>query len=192
MHSHAIYRQVAELHAAAIDRGFISQLGPHFLTLLYEAIDRSPTSVLILETKEGRLCGFVSGGSGLGSIYRHLLRRLPALIAALWPVLFSPRQLRQIAEVILHTSKQPAANLPKAELYSIAVSPEFRGTGVAERLYRNLRSSFAESGVPEFKIIVGEMLAPAQAFYRKMGAEPKMTLQVHDGVGSTIFLDRLT
>lgn len=192
MHNRAIYRQVAELHAAAIDQGFLSRLGPNFLTLLYEAIDQSPTSVLILETKEGRLCGFVSGGSGLGPIYRHLLRRFPALIAALWPVIFSPRKLRKIAEVVLHTRKQPEANLPKAELYSIAVSPEFRGTGVAEQLYQSLRSDFSERGVTEFKVVVGDMLAPAQAFYRKMGAEPKLTLQVHDGVGSTVFVDRLT
>lgn len=190
MHNRAIYQQVAELHAAAIGQGFFSQLGPHFLTLLYEAIDQSPTSVLIVETREGRLCGFVSGGSGLGPIYRHLLSRFPDLIAALWPVIFSPRKLRQIAEVVLHMRKQPEANLPKAELYSIAVSPEFRGTGVAARLYRNLRSAFAERGITEFKIVVGDMLAPAQAFYRKMGAEPKVTLQVHDGVGSTVFLDR--
>lgn len=192
MHSRAIYRQVAELHAAAINQGFLSQLGPHFLTLLYEALDQSPTSVLILESKEGRLCGFVSGGSGLGPIYRHLLRRLPDLISALWPAIFSPRKLRKIAEVVLHTRKQPEANLPKAELYSIAVSPEFRGTGVAERLYQSLRSDFAERGVTEFKIVVGDMLAPAQAFYRKMGAKPQVTLQVHDGAGSTVFLDRLT
>lgn len=192
MHSRGIYRQVAELHAAAINQGFLSQLGPHFLTLLYEALDQSPTSVLILETREGRVCGFVSGGTGLGPIYRHLLRRLPALISALWPVIFSPRKLQRIAEVVLHTRKQPEANLPKAELYSIAVSPEFRGAGVAERLYLSLRRAFTERGITEFKIVVGDVLAPAQAFYRKMGAEPKMTLQVHDGVGSTVFLDRLT
>lgn len=190
MHKRAVYRQVAELHAAAIDQGFLSQLGPRFLTLLYEAMDRSTTSVLILETREGKLCGFVSGGTGLGPIYRQLLKRLPLLIAALWPVMFSPRKLGKIVEVVLHTRKQPAANLPEAELYSIAVSPEFRGRGVAERLYRSLRSAFVERGITEFKIVVGDSLAPAQAFYRKVGADPKMTIHVHKGIGSTVFVDK--
>lgn len=157
--------------------------------MLYEAIDRSPASVLIVETQEGRLCGFVSGGTGLGPIYRHLLGRLPSLVAALWPVVFSPRKLRRIAEVLLHTGKQPDADMPGAELYSIAVSPEFRGSGVAERLYDRLRSAFAERGIGEFKIVVGDGLAPARAFYRKMGAVPKLRVQVHDGAGSTVFVD---
>lgn len=185
------YLQVGELHAAAIEQGFLSQLGPRFLSLLYEAIDQSSSAVLIVESRNGRVCGFVSGGTGLGPVYRLLLKRLPSLIAVLWPVLFSPRKLRRIAEVVLHTRKEPAANLPNAELYSIAVSSEFRGTGIAEELYRSLRSAFAERSITEFKIVVGDTLAPAQAFYRKMGAERVASLQVHDGLGSTVFVDSI-
>ncbi len=184
-----IHRQVAELHAAAINQGFLSELGPGFLTLLYEAIDQRPVSVLIVEVEGTSVRGFVSGGTGLGPVYRNLLKRLPALVFYLWPVMFSFRKLKRIVEVLLHTRKAVSDQLPNAELYSIAVSPEFRGAGVAERLYNNLRDEFAERGIGEFKIMVGDALAPAQAFYRKIGAVPRASIEVHGGVGSTIFVD---
>jgi len=186
----SIYRQVAEMHATTINQGFLSELGPRFLTLLYEAIDQSPSSVLIVEEEAGHLRGFVSGGAGLGPVYRHLLKRMPALIGALWPVFFSPSKLGRVVEVLLHTRKQVAEGLPAAELYSIAVSPEFRGSVVAERLYTALRKAFAERGITDFMIVVGDALTPAQAFYRKMGAEPKTSVQVHGGVRSIVFVDR--
>lgn len=189
MTSQNIHRKVAELHVSAIDQGFLSELGPRFLTLLYEALDQSPGSVLIVETEGERLRGFVSGGKGLGPVYRSLLKRLPALILALWPVVFSYRQLKRISELLLHTQHATDKNLPSAELYSIAVSPEFRGSGVAERLYNSLRHEFAARGISEFKIVVGDTLAPAQAFYRKVGAKPTAAVQVHDGAGSTVFID---
>lgn len=41
-----VYRQVAQLHAENSNQGFLSSLGPRFLTLLlYQAIDES-SSVL--------------------------------------------------------------------------------------------------------------------------------------------------
>lgn len=188
---HKIHQRVAELHIAAINQGFLSELGPRFLTLLYEALDKSPTSVLIVETEGERLCGFVSGGTGLGPVYRNLMKYLPALIFALWPVMFSYRKLKRITEVLLHTRQQSDTEFPRAELYSIAVAPEFRGTGVAERLYKSLRNELTARGIKEFKIVVGDTLAPAQAFYRKMGATPRSTIQVHDGSTSTVFVDGL-
>lgn len=186
----SIHRQVAELHASAISQGFLSELGPRFLTLLYEALDQSAASVLIVEVEGQKVSGFVSGGSGLGPVYWTLLRRFPALLFSLWPVIFSFRKLKRIAEVVLHTRSASADQFPTAELYSIAVSPEFRGTGVAERLYTKLRDEFKARGISEFKIVVGDALVPAQTFYRKVGAVPVSSVEVHDGVGSTVFVDR--
>jgi ribosomal protein S18 acetylase RimI-like enzyme len=185
----SVYRQIAELHCSAIDQGFLAELGPAFLTLLYKALDQSPSSVLIVDVKGQVLRGFVSGGTGLGPVYRNLLKRLPDLILALWPVLFSYRKLRRIAELLLHTGKSMDTELPSAELYSIAVASEFRGAGVAEGLYKSLHNEFAARGIARFKIVVGETLAPAQAFYRKMGAAPAARIEVHSGARSTVFVD---
>jgi ribosomal protein S18 acetylase RimI-like enzyme len=187
----SIHRQVAELHASAIGQGFLSELGPRFLTLLYEALDRSAASVLIVEVEGQKVQGFVSGGTGLGPIYWTLLRRFLALFFALWPVIFSYGKLKRIAELLLHTRSASTDKLPAAELYSIAVSPEFRGTGVAELLYTKLRHEFKARGISEFKIVVGDALVPAQTFYRKVGAVPVMTVEVHEGISSTVFVDSI-
>lgn len=190
MKSRDIYRQVAELHISAISQGFLAELGLAFLTLLYEALDQSSSSVLIVDAEGHVVRGFVSGGTGLGPVYRNLLKRLPTLIRALWPVLYSYRKLRRLAELILHTRKSTEDGFPSAELYSIAVASEFRGKGVAEGLYNDLRHTLAVRGITNFKIVVGENLKPAQSFYKKMGATPLATIEVHSGARSTVFIDR--
>lgn len=191
MNNPFVYRQIAELHATAIDQGFLSQLGPRFLTLLYEAIDQSPTSILIVEMEGEYVKGFVSGGTGLAPIFRHLLGRLPALVMALWPVALSPRELFRIAEILMYNFQTKEDTFPKVELYSIAVSPQFRGSGTAVRLYNSLREALAKRGLSEFKIIVGETLLPAQAFYTKMGAVPVGKVTLHGSATSTVFVDSL-
>ena len=66
MNKQAIYRRVAQLHAENINQGFLSSLGLNFLMLLYQAIDESPVSVLILAWEDNQVVGFVSGALGLG------------------------------------------------------------------------------------------------------------------------------
>lgn len=192
MDRRAVYRQVANLHATAIDRGFLTELGEPFLALLYEAIDQDASAVLITRSAEDRVVGFVSGGSGLGPLYRRLLRRAPSVAWSLLPTMLSPRKLRKIAELLWHSREEKADRLPRAELMSIAVSPDLRRSGCAAELYRELCEHFRQHGVADFKIVVGDALAPAQAFYRKMGAEPVSQITVHGDVTSTVFVHRLT
>jgi len=190
MRDKAIYAQVAALHIASIDRGFLSQLGPRFLSLLYAAMDADSQSTLIVEVEQGRVLGFVSGGTGLGSVYRALLARLPSLAWALLPAMLSPKKLYRIAEILLH-SRSEAQELPTAELFSIAVAPAARGTGCAQRLYAELCDYFRGRGIPAFKIVVGQGLAPAHAFYSKMGAEPVSEVEVHAAQSSTVYVQHL-
>jgi ribosomal protein S18 acetylase RimI-like enzyme len=191
MDRRSVYRQVANLHATAIDRGFLTELGEPFLTLLYRAIDEDASAVLITRSEEDRIVGFVSGGSGLGPLYRRLLRRGPSVAWSLLPTMLSPRKLRKIAELLWHSREEKADRLPQAELMSIAVSPDLRRSGCAAGLYRELCQHFRRHGVGEFKIVVGDALGPAQSFYRKMGAEPVSQITVHGDATSTVFVQRL-
>ena len=70
------HRQVAALHAAAIDQGFLATLGEPFLAQVYRAIDEAADSVLLVEELDGRVVGFVAGGSGMARIESHLPNRL--------------------------------------------------------------------------------------------------------------------
>jgi ribosomal protein S18 acetylase RimI-like enzyme len=186
----AIYRAVADLHTQSIDQGFLSTLGPGFLSLLYGAIDESPESALIVAYEDGAVCGFIAGTVNLKQVYLGLLRRWPALVVALAPSLVIPSRLWRIVE-ILHYSRgtgADAVSLPEAELLSLAVSPSCRGRGHAEALYAGLVDFFADRNQAAFKIVVGAELARAHRFYRRMGAEPGAEITVHRGAASTVYV----
>jgi len=193
MNKQAIYRRVAQLHAENINQGFLSSLGLNFLMLLYQAIDESPVSVLILAWEDNQLVGFVSGALGMGSVYRQLLRYWPRLIMALAPSLLMPNRLWQIIEILRYSrgGHEHGTKLPAAELLSIVVDPAVRGRSHADRLYRQLTEFFAQRGEHEFKIIVGAALAPAHRFYRRMGAQPAAEIEIHQGVRSTVYVQAL-
>ncbi|EDM69904.1 acetyltransferase [Roseobacter sp. AzwK-3b] len=185
-------RQVARLHAARIDQGFLSSLGVRFLTVLYRAIDRSDSAVLIVQRDGSDVIGFVSGGIGMGPIYKQMLRDCPALILSLVHVVLRPRKLWGIIEILLRGGDDGLeCELPRAELFSIAVALDARGGDVAKRLYTALCMHFRQQDIPAFRIVVGEALLPAHRFYAKMGAEPAASLRVHYNAGSTVYVQYL-
>ena len=187
------YRQVAVLHAANIDQGFLATLGVPFLALMYRALDEAEESVLLTEEQGGRVVGFVSGGEGMGAIYRRMLRYPVRLGLSLLPSLMRPKRLKRILEILRYgVSATDGHDLPNAELLSIAVDASVRGTGVAERLYRRLQAHFSERGVGAFRIVVGDSLAPAHRYYRKMGAKPAGRIEVHAGEGSVVYLQEVS
>lgn len=187
-----LYRQVARLHIGNIDQGFLSTLGEPFVALMYRAIDESPGSVLFVEAADGRVIGFVSGGRGMGSIYRQMLRYPLQLAVALLPSAARPARLRRIAEILRYSRGQSnPPGLPDAELLSIAVDPAWRGKDSAGRLYRRLAGHFRTAGEPAFKITVGAVLAPAHRFYQRMGAIPTAQVEVHEGESSTVYVQRI-
>lgn len=190
MLSKAEYRQVAEAHAKGIFKGFLSTLGVSFLALLYEAIDKSDDSVLLVERANGRVVGFVAGTRSIGGVYRVMLHSWPRLVVALFPVLFSPRKLRRVIETVLFSrgGGQASDGLPPHELLSISVLKDFRGRGIAEKLFHGLVDHFFEQGVNSFKIVVGDPLEPAHRFYTRMGAVPVARAEVHAGSGSVIYI----
>ncbi|HEX6609133.1 MAG TPA: GNAT family N-acetyltransferase, partial [Chloroflexia bacterium] len=185
-----IHRQVADLHLASIGQGFLSTLGPAFLTLLYESMDTADHSVLLVEIRDDCVAGFVAGGHGMGPIYRRMLGKPFRLIRALFPSLFRPERLLRILEILRYGRATDPA-LPKAELLSIAVAPAYRGQGIADALYRRLVGYFNSQGTDAFKITVGEHLGPAHRFYLRMGAEPVSSVEVHRGEGSVVYIHRL-
>ena len=187
-----IYRRVAELHIASIDQGFLPSLGPAFLTLLYRAIDHCEGSILIVEHSEGQIVGFIAGSSDIGEVYRELIRNWASLFVTLIPLIIQPRKLIGILEVLRHNrSNKEKLGLPKNELLSIAVAPKVRGTGVAERLYNALVYYFQEREVHSFRIVVGDSLTPAHRFYRRMGAKPNASVEVHPKKKSTVYIHQL-
>jgi ribosomal protein S18 acetylase RimI-like enzyme len=194
MNNDTRYQQVAMLHVANINQGFLATLGNPFLERMYRAIDETGESVLLTEECDGRVVGFVSGSSGMGPIYRRMLRRPLSLAWALLPGLLRPTRCKRIIEIMLYGQNKHDSllqPLPQAELLSIAVDPAARGSGVGERLYRRLEEHFRERGVSSFRITVGDALLPAHRFYRRMGAKPVGRTQVHAGEESVVYVQDL-
>ena len=192
----ADYRRVAQLHAETIDQGFLSTLGPRFLSLLYQAIDECPDACLLLAREGDRVVGFVAGTLNMGQVYRQLLRHWLALGLSLAPSVLVPWRLWRILEILRYSrggggDATAVPTLPAAELLSIAVDPAGRGRGIAEDLYTRLKLFFGTRGLGEFKIIVGASLLPAHRFYRRMGAVPVAEIEVHRGAASTVYVQRV-
>lgn len=192
MEKRALYRQVAQLHVDNINQGFLATLGVGFVSLMYQAIDEARDSVLLVEERDGKVIGFVSGGKGMGTIYKKMLLHPFRLALALLPSALSPKRVLRILEILRYSQgRHPEAELPDGELLSIAVDPRFRGQQVAETLYRRLEKYFRSLHIDAFKITVGEALVSAHRFYRRMGASPVTKVEVHDGETSTVYVQTL-
>jgi ribosomal protein S18 acetylase RimI-like enzyme len=186
------YRQVAALHARCLDRSFLATLGEGFLARMYRAIDEAPGAIFLTEERGGRVVGFITGGTGMGPIYRRMMRRPVGLGMALMPAFLSPSRLRRIVEILRYSNQSGLpAGTPDAELLSLAVAPEWRGRAIADALYDRLLQGFQQQGVVAFRIIVGAALAPAHRFYQRMGAQPVGDLEVHAGESSTVYVHRV-
>ena len=187
-----LYAQVAALHAQGLDRGFLASLGQRFLRLLYATIDADPATHLIVECDGDRVLGFVTGGPGMGPVYRALLKQAPRLMLALLPNVLTPRAVKGVIDLLRYRRQEDSAGgLPRHELLSIVIAPEARGTGVSERLYARLSDALRRDGAEAFRIVVGESLAPAHRFYTRMGATAAATTSVHGGAPSTVYVQRL-
>lgn len=187
-----VYRKVAELHADGINHGFLSTLGSGFLALMYQAIDEAEGSVLLVEHRDGRIVGFVSGASGMRSIYLRMLRSPIRLGFSLLPALVRLGRLKRIFDILRYgAGGDGGVDYPEAELLSIAVDPDARGQGVAESLFGRLSDYFRNQGFTAFKIVVGDELAPAHRFYSKMGARPAGRVAVHAGENSTVYVHHI-
>ena len=189
MYCHAVYQKVAQLHCEQIDQGFLATLGPSFLTLLYEAIDKDKSSVLIAKEVDGKVIGFVCGTVSLHSIYKQLLYRPFSLFIALTSCFFSISKLSKIFEIFFIGKNNPILKgLPRHELLTIVVHPSHQGQGHAEDLFSCLCNHFNDANIMNFKIVVGLDLARAHAFYIKMGCKVAGEMQVHKGMHSLVYV----
>jgi ribosomal protein S18 acetylase RimI-like enzyme len=188
-----IYKQVARLHIASLDQGFLSTLGSGFLTELYRSIDKCPQAVLIVKCQQGEVIGFVTGVSGpMTLIYRRMMLRFPLWAWRLFPIFFSPKRLGRIIEILRYVkSNNEQSNLPISELLSIALTPNSRGKGIADAMYGDLIKHFREMKVERFKIVVGDGLTPAHKFYQRMGAKVVAETEIHHGVRSAVYVQNV-
>ncbi|MFQ5490107.1 MAG: GNAT family N-acetyltransferase [Phycisphaerae bacterium] len=181
---------VAQLHIDGITGGFLSSLGVVLLADLYRAVNRSAVGFVFVATRDdGAVVGYVSGTTAVGRLYRWILVRRGWRYA--WILarhLLSWRRIKGIVRSALYPARIDA-EYPAAELLSIVVGDDFRGTPTAAELLRALLVEFRNRSTNKIKLIVGEDMKRANAFYKKHGFQIAGQIENHGRKSNVLVVD---
>ena len=173
----------ARLHAGQISEGFLSSLGPRFLTLLYRRIVAWPRSFLMVAEEDGVVVGQAAATEDVSGLYRQFLVRDGVVAGAL----AAPHLLRQWRSV-LETARYPSTHgdLPSAELLAVAVDAGSRGRGIGRALVLAANEELGRRGVGDARVVVAASNGPALGLYRSAGFRPSTTIEVHSDTRSQV------
>jgi len=164
---------VASLHKRAISQGFLSTLGEEFLARLYAGIARHPLScVIVAQDEYDKIIGFIAGSLSTSLCYRHvIMRNFIRLGMPIFFKLFSLVNLNKIRETLAYgLTGRDAAESVTAELLSIVVADEARGTGVGRQLVNHLEHCFREKNFSgTYKVVTSARDERSNHFYRNLG-----------------------
>lgn len=191
--------EIARIHKAEINKGFLSTLSDSFLKNLYLAIIDSKENFCVVAKENGRVIGFVSGVSDLDAFYSHFFRKyFFKSFFILFKKFFSISFIVKAFETLLYPVKekvtavggipQNAVKLPKAELLTMAVRSEFHGQGIASKMFVEFINEMKKRNIASLKVLVGEDLKPAIAFYEKVGFTFLRNTKVHGKSSSRIYI----
>jgi ribosomal protein S18 acetylase RimI-like enzyme len=172
--------QVARYHCEEIPGGVLAELGTPVLRTLYRALAAGNHGfVFVAVDQDERLVGFISGVTDIGKMYRSVLLRHAIRFALLGVrYLLSPRMMRRIFATLLYPARTKGT-LPNAELLSVVLAPEARGSGAGSTLLQRLLDEFRRRGVDQIRVMVGAHLKRANAYYRKHGFVPAGQVHRH-------------
>lgn len=186
-------RRAAELHAGRITEGFLSFLGPSFLTRLYRRICRSPHGFLLVAVADsgseangaGEAAGFVAGSTDLGHLYRSFLWHdgLAAALAA------APRLLsgwRRVAETLRHGASTADGTGRGAELLAIAVDAGRQTRGVGTQLVSAFLDQVTAQGGEAAYVVVAADNPGAIRLYERAGFVLQSEFELHAGTTSLL------
>src|SRR3989344_3675985 len=177
---------IAELHSQEIASGFLSSLPRRFLTKFYEGIIRYPGGFCVAAEDGGRVVGFITGITDMRAFSRFFLRNFFFAAVFLLPRMIGISTIRKLFESLRYSQRQD--DLPEAELLTMAVVRDFQGRGVAKEMFTLFLGEMKARGVKIFRVLVGEKLQRAIAWYEKQGFRLAKSMSVHGKERSRIYL----
>lgn len=181
----------AGLHAGQISEGFLSRLGPRFLTRLYRRITTSPNSFLLIAEDAGTTVGFIAGSTDVSALYRTFLWR-DGVAAA---ILAGPQLItrwRQVVETLRHGTSGGTGAGRGAELLAVAVDRDRRNRGAGWELVTSFLAEVSSRGETAAHVVVGADNERAVTIYRRAGFEAVERFELHSGTTSLLMQwDRL-
>jgi ribosomal protein S18 acetylase RimI-like enzyme len=181
--------RLAELHASRIGEGFLSSLGPRFLTRLYRRVALSPNAFAIVvsdgDTDRDRVVAFAAAAADVNRFYKEFLVR-DGVIAGLRS---APRVVRSIPRV-LETLRYPAltSELPKAEILAVATDAAAQGRGYGGIALDGATSELERRGCTTAKVVAGAANDSALRMYRRHGFETRAEISVHGDAPSEVLV----
>jgi len=176
---------VGRLYQTAIPEAIFARLGDRFTARFMSWIHEQPQSkVWVARDAAGAVVGVIAGTLDRPGIYGRIVaahKRSLALstIGNLW----RPKVFAWVSHAVLDRLRgsRPAAERsvarPPQELLVIAVTPETKGTGLAERLVREMEAQFRDWGFRgDYTILTLSTNGRSNAFYQRIGA--KLMIQV--------------
>lgn len=188
--------QIAKLHQAVLETGFLSRLGTGFLNVLYKYLIKR--EIVLVYREGGAVRGFVSCTLNSKRVMRRFIVRPDAILSLLLALLKKPSLMRASFETMMiplkhKTSGGPANTqvLPEAELLSITVEPGFQKGGAGTALLAGLEKTLRERGVGCYRVVAGATLTGANNFYRKNGFQLAGEVNIHGKDISNIYCKSL-
>ncbi len=183
--------QIAKIHKAEINKGFLSSLSVPFLKNLYSAIIESDVGFCVVVKENDAVVGFISGVVDINALYVHFLKKyFFQSIILLFKKFFSFSYIKKMFEILLYPVKE--SKLPPAELLTMAVSRQFQGQGIAGKMFTEFLTEMKKRKITSFKVLVGEDLKPAIHFYEKSGFTFLKRIAIHQGTSSRIYIYDIT
>jgi ribosomal protein S18 acetylase RimI-like enzyme len=168
------YRAMAAIHHKAFSGFFLTSLGIRFLETYYKACIKHPDSIAVCAIDaNGSMLGFATGSIKAAGYHRNLLFQNPLgfLASALRSVLLKPSVLiRLIKNLDKNLSENDDRNY--AELLSIAILPQLKGSGAGKALLEMFEEEVKEKGGCKIALTTDyENNDRVIAFYQKFGYE---------------------
>lgn len=177
---------MAALHISGINRGFISSLGPAFVSALYEALAVDENSVVLVARENDKIVGFAAFCSDIRKLYRVAALKHGIRFAWLLGIkLLSWSRLKKLLGTVLYPFQKNTLVLPAAELLATAISQDARGRGIGAMLVRQGLAECKKCGILQVKVLVAADNVAANKLYHKCGFKLVCQIESH-GILSNI------
>jgi ribosomal protein S18 acetylase RimI-like enzyme len=171
---------VGEMHRSAIATSFLATLGRGFSKYLYRGVLCSPSAFgFACRADDGRLLGYIACTDSTSTLYKQSLSH-HGLMMVIWllPRIWRISVFRRLWETLRYPF-EAGADLPEAEVLSIAVSPEVHGRGIGAKLIAAALAEFRRRGATRVKVAVWAGNTVAIKFYQHCGFQLALTRMHH-------------
>lgn len=156
--------EMIEIHKMYLNEGLFSRFSKRFLKSFYKLLlsEESTKTYVLVDKKQ--ILGFITGTLSLEKLRTRVIQRLWFVLGL--EVLFYPQLLFKFLKLNLYPSFEI---LGKAEILSVVLVPNSRGSGAGSKLIKRMITFFEDNNCKLVIVSVRDRLVRANKFYNKNG-----------------------